>query len=162
MLEESANILKYRPGDKSLEVLFMIYADLECLLKMEQSSQNNPKNSYTDRKVIPKPSNYSFSLNCSFDEAKNRYKFYIRKDRIGRFCRDLKELPTEMINYVQKEMILLRGNGIKSQEKQKCHISKEGFVMIKIRKRNLNFITESEIIVITLEHLEELLIIFAI
>ena len=67
-----------------------------------------------------------------------------------------------MINYVQKEMILLRGNGIKSQEKQKCHISKEGFVMIKIRKRNLNFIIESEIIVITLEHLEELLITFAI
>ena len=39
---------------------------------------------------------------------------------------------------------------------------KTGFVMIKIRKRNWNYTKKSEIIVITLENLEELLIVFAI
>ena len=38
----------------------------------------------------------------------------------------------------------------------------KSFVMIKIRKWNMTFIIKLEIIVITLENLEELLIIFAI
>ena len=33
MLEEGKNILKYSHGDKSLKVSFIIYADLECLIK---------------------------------------------------------------------------------------------------------------------------------
>ena len=54
MQEEGKNILKYSPGDKSLKVTFIIYADLECLLKKEQPCQNNPKNSYTQRKAKEK------------------------------------------------------------------------------------------------------------
>ena len=33
MLEEAKKILKNRSGEKSLKVPFIIYADLECLLK---------------------------------------------------------------------------------------------------------------------------------
>ena len=79
MPEEGKNILKYSPGDKSLKAPFIIYADLECLLKKEQSCQNNPKNSYTERKAKHKPSGYSMSLNCSFDETKNRCRFFQKK-----------------------------------------------------------------------------------
>ena len=48
--------------------------------------------------------------------------------------------------------------------KDKKHITyaKESFVTIKIRKANLNYNKKSEIIVITPENLEELLIVFAI
>ena len=46
--EEGKNILKYSTGDKSLKAPFIIYADLECLLKKEQSCQNNPENSYAE------------------------------------------------------------------------------------------------------------------
>ena len=49
MPEEGENILKYSPGDKSLKAPFLIYADLQCLLKKEQSCQNNPKHSYTEK-----------------------------------------------------------------------------------------------------------------
>ena len=41
MPEEGKNILKDSPGDKSLKVSFIIYADLKCILKKEQSCQNN-------------------------------------------------------------------------------------------------------------------------
>ena len=105
MSEEGENILKYSSGDKSLKVPFVIYADLECLLKKEQSCQNNPKNSYTERKAKHKPSGYSLSLICSFDETKNRHKFYRRKDCIETFCRDLKELATEIINCKKKKKL---------------------------------------------------------
>ena len=80
MSEEGKNILKYSPGDKSLKVPFIIYADLECLLKKEQSSQNNPKNSYIQRQAKHKPSGYSLSLNCSFDEKKQTQ--LLQKERL--------------------------------------------------------------------------------
>ena len=71
MPEEGKNILKYSPGDKSLKAPFIIYVDLECLLKKEKFCQNNPENSYTQRKAKHKPSGYSLSLICSFNETKN-------------------------------------------------------------------------------------------
>ena len=93
---------------------------------------------------------------CSFAETKNRRYFYRGKDCIERFCRDLKELGTEIINFEEKEMIPLTNKEIKSYEKQKvCHICKEKFCNNKNKKK-------SEIIVITLENLEELLIANAI
>ena len=123
MPEEGKNILKYSPGDKSLKAPFIIYADLECLLKKEQSCENSPKNSYTQRKAKHKPSGYSLSLICSFDETKNRRKFYRRKDCIKKFCNDLTELATEMIDYKEKEIIPLTDKEINLYERQKvCHI----------------------------------------
>ena len=75
------------------------------MLKKEQSCQSNPKNSSTQTKAKHKPSGYSLSLICSFDETKNRHNFFRRKDCIKRFRNDLKELATEIINYEEKEMI---------------------------------------------------------
>ena len=72
MSEEGKNILKYRPGDKSLKVPFTIYADLKYILKKEKSCQNNPKNSYTEKKAKHKPWGYSLSLNSSFDDVKSK------------------------------------------------------------------------------------------
>ena len=51
MPKEGKNILKYSTGGKSLKLLLIIYADLECLIQKEQSCQNNPKNVYTLRKA---------------------------------------------------------------------------------------------------------------
>ena len=49
MPEEDNKILKYNPGEKSLKVLFIIYADLGCLLEKIDTSQNNPVESYTEK-----------------------------------------------------------------------------------------------------------------
>ena len=65
MPEEGKSIIKYGPGDKSLKVPLIIYADLECILKKEQSCQNIPTNSYTEEKA-----KLSLSLTCSFDQVK--------------------------------------------------------------------------------------------
>ena len=44
-------ILKYNPREKSLKAPFAIYLDLECLLKKEQSRDNNNnfEKSYTEK-----------------------------------------------------------------------------------------------------------------
>ena len=59
MSNEYEKILKYKPGEKSLKVLFVIYADLECLLKKIDSCQNDPEKSYTKEKAEHTPSGYS-------------------------------------------------------------------------------------------------------
>ena len=41
-----------------------------------QSSQNNPENSYTEKKVKHKPSGCAWCSICSFDDTKNRRYFY--------------------------------------------------------------------------------------
>ena len=48
------------------------------------------------------------------------------------------------------------------KDKKYVTYAKKSFVMLKIRKANLDYTKKSEIIVITPENLEELLIIFAI
>ena len=48
--DEDSKILKYNPGEKSLKVPFIIYADLEDLLEKIDTYQNNPEKSYTEKK----------------------------------------------------------------------------------------------------------------
>ena len=50
MPSEDNKILKYNPGEQSLKVPLIIYADLECLLQKINTCQNNPDKSYTGEK----------------------------------------------------------------------------------------------------------------
>ena len=43
--------IEYLPGQKSLKAPFIVYADLEWLLKKIPSCQNNPENSYSEKNV---------------------------------------------------------------------------------------------------------------
>ena len=62
-------------------------------------------------------------LISSFDDTKNKHYFYREMDCIEKYCRDLKELGTEIINLKKKEMIPLANKEIKFYEKQKvCYI----------------------------------------
>ena len=56
MPTQGNSTIKYNDGEKSLKVSFTIYADLECLLIKQQSCQNNPTESYTERKAMHEPS----------------------------------------------------------------------------------------------------------
>ena len=119
---------KYLPGENSLKAPFIAYVDLECIFKKMQYCQNNLKNSYTEKKAKHKPSGHAWCSICSFDNTKNKHYFYSGKDCIENFCKDLKDLGTEIINLKKKEMMPLTNKDIKSYEKQKvCHICKKEF-----------------------------------
>ena len=119
-------ILKYNPGEKSLKAPFAIYLDLECLLKKEQSCQNNPEKSYTEKKAIHEPSGWAMFTSCSFDEKENKLNYYRGKDCIEKLCKKLKESAMEIINCEQKEMIPLTHEENNLYNEQKiCHICKK-------------------------------------
>ena len=115
--------LKYNHGEKSLKTLFVIYVDLECLLLKQQSCQNNPNKSYTEQKAIHEPCGYSLDLVFSFDSKEDKHSFYRGKDCIKKFCSELKELGTKVVNYEQKEITPLTDDENRYYEEQKCYIS---------------------------------------
>ena len=153
----------YNHGEKSLKAPFMIYADLECLLEKMHSCQNNPEKSYTEKKIKHTPSGYSLFTNCAFDETKKKLCCYKGEDCMESFCNDFRQHAIKIINSEIKEMILLTSEESKSYKKQKvCYIYKKGFIADKNNKNNLNYTIKSEIIIITPEDLEEVVIVFAI
>ena len=96
-------ILKYNLGEKSLNVLFMIYADLECLLKKIDSCQNDPKKSSTGKKTKCKPSIYSWITCCSFNESKSKWGYYRGKDCMKVFCEDLRNQAMKILTMKRKK-----------------------------------------------------------
>ena len=101
------NIIKYNQGEKSLELAFIIYADLECLLKKIDTCYNNPDLSSTTKINQHIPSGYSIYTNCSFDKANNKLSYYRGEDCMKRFCKDLKEHAMKIIDFKKKRMIPL-------------------------------------------------------
>ena len=47
MPNEDNKIIKYNQGEKSIKLLVIIYADLECLLEKIRTCHNNPEESST-------------------------------------------------------------------------------------------------------------------
>ena len=107
MPKQAEKILKYIHREKSLKAPFAIYLDLEFLLKKEQSCQNNPEKSYTEKKTIHEPSGWAMFTSCSFDEKENKHNYYRGKDCIEKLCKKLKKRAMKIINYEKKEMIPL-------------------------------------------------------
>ena len=97
-------ILKYNPREKSLKAPFTIDIDLECLLKKEQSCQNNPEKSYTEKKARHEPSGWSMFIRCSFDKKENKLNYYRGKDCIQKLCKNIKESANEIINREKKKL----------------------------------------------------------
>ena len=65
---------------------------------------------------------------CSYNKTKNKHNFYRGRDCVKRFCSDLKELGTKIVNYKQKEMIPLTDNENRYYEEQKkCYICQKEF-----------------------------------
>ena len=63
------NFIKYNQGEKSLKLPFVIYADLECILKKISTCYNNPDLSSTTKINQHVRSGYSIFPNCTFDKS---------------------------------------------------------------------------------------------
>ena len=128
MPDEDNKILKCIPGEKSLRVPVIIYADLECLLRKVNTYSNNLGKSYTERKATDRPSGSTLVTCCSFDKLKNECKYYRGEDCMKTFCKDLKDQAIKIINYEKKEMIPLTSKEKETHENQKiCYICEEEF-----------------------------------
>ena len=120
------NTIKYNQGEKSIKLPFVVYADLECLLEKISTCQNNPRESSTTEINKHVPSGYSLFTHCSFDKSKNKLDHYGGKDRMKKFCEDLREHATKIINCEKKKMTpLTTKEKIYHNEPEICYICKK-------------------------------------
>ena len=121
MPTKNNNITKCNHGEKSMKLLFVIYADLECLLEKMSTCINSPNESSTTKINKHTPSGYSIFTHCSFHESKNKLNYYRRKDCMKKCSKDLREHASKIINYEKKKIIPL------TTEEKICYICKKEF-----------------------------------
>ena len=131
------NTIKHNHGEKSIKMPFTIYADFECLLEKMSTCQNNPNKSSTTKINKHTPSGYSIFTHCSFDESKNKLNYYRGDDCMKKFCKDLREHSTKIINYEKKKMISLTTEEKVHYNKQKVfiYVKKNLMIIIKNNKK---------------------------
>ena len=89
---------------------------------------NNPNGSSTTKINKHTPSGYSIFTSCSFDESRNKLNYYRGKDCMKKFCKDLKEHATRIINYETKKIIpLTKEEKINYNDQKICYIYKNKF-----------------------------------
>ena len=122
------NTIKYNQGEKSIKLPFVVYANLECFLEKIITCQNNPNASSATEINKHTPSGYSLFTHCSFDKSKNKLNHYRGKDCMKKFCKDLREHATKIINYEKKKMTpLTTKEKIHYNEQEICYICKKEF-----------------------------------
>ena len=100
---------------------FIIYADLECLLEKISICYKHPGESSTTEINKHTPSGHSLFTHCSFDKTKNKLDYYRGEDCMKKFCKDLREHETKIINYEKKDVIPLTRKEEKHHNKQKVY-----------------------------------------
>ena len=122
------NVIKYNHGEKSIKLPFVVYADLECLLAKMNTCYNNPEESSATKINKHTPSGYSIFTHCSFDKSKSKLNYYRGEDCMTKFCKELREHATKIINYEKKDMIPLTKKEEENYNNQKvCYICKKEF-----------------------------------
>ena len=72
------------------------------------------------------PSGYSLFTHCPFDKSKNKLDHYREKDCMKKFCKDLREHATKIINCKKKKMTpLTTKEKIYHNEHEICYICKK-------------------------------------
>ena len=123
MPTKDINTIKYNHGEKSIKLPFVAYADLECLLEKMSTCYNNPEESSSTKINKHTPSGYSIFTHCSFNKSKSKLNYYRGEDCMTKFCKDLREHATKIINYEKKDMILLTKKEEENYNNQKvCYI----------------------------------------
>ena len=122
------NTIRDNHGEKSIKIPFTIYADLECLLEKMSTCQNDPNKSSTTKINKHMPLGYSIFTNCSFDKSKNKISYYRGDDCMKKFCKNLREHFTKIINYEKKKMISFTAEEkVHYNKKKVCYICKKEF-----------------------------------
>ena len=87
MHSEDAKILEFNQNQKSDKPPFIIYADLECLIKETDRSKSNPENLSATKVDEHIPSGFSISTISSFKSIQNKHDVYRGKDCMNKFCK---------------------------------------------------------------------------
>ena len=130
--------LKFKNYYKGEKVPFVIYADIESLLKQIQSCEPNPRGSYTEKYQKHEPISFSYYIKCFDDNVFSREpRTYTGLDATQKFVESLEKDVIEIANIPKKDMIFRKEETKRYKEETKCWICKEEFDDKDINKRKV-------------------------
>ena len=97
MPSEDTEISELNQYQKSDKAPFIIYKDLECIIKNTDVCKNNPDNSYTTKVSKHILSGFLMSTLLSFKSIKNKHDVCRSKDYMKKFCESLRQHTMKII-----------------------------------------------------------------
>ena len=107
MPSEKDNILKFNQYMKSDKMQYIIYADMESVIKKIDGCANNPENSSTTKIGELIPCGYSMSTVWGSNNIENKHTLYRGEDCMKKFCEFLRERGKNMIDFEKKKILPL-------------------------------------------------------
>ena len=105
-MPEKGTMLKFKNNERSEKVPFIIYADMEALIKPIQNCQPNPESSYTKKNQKHDPISFSYCIKCFDDNVfKPVLRSYTGEDAIEKFVEWIEEDVKKIANIPDVEMI---------------------------------------------------------
>ena len=102
MSSEGIKMLEVNQYQRSDQVTFIIYANLECTIGKIDECKNDPENLSTTK--VKK----NVLLDFSFRSMENKHDVYRCKDCRKKFCEFLREHAMKIFNFKKKTLKLLR------------------------------------------------------
>ena len=87
---------------KSDKMPYIMYADIESLIKKTDGCTNNPQNPSTTIIGEHIPCGYSMSTIWAFHNTENKHTLNHEEDCMKRFCTCLREHATNVVNFEKK------------------------------------------------------------
>ena len=84
-------ILEFHQYMKSDKMSFIIYANIEYLIRKINGCSNNQERSSTTTRGEYIPCGYSISTICGFDHLENKHTLYVAKYCLKKFCNSFRE-----------------------------------------------------------------------
>ena len=102
---------------------YIIYADIESLIRKIDRYENNPENSSTIKTYEHIPSRYSMSTILGFDQTEDKHTLYHGKDCMKIFCTSLREHAKNISDFKKKKRLPLTKEELKlHQDSKVCYI----------------------------------------
>ena len=108
MCFEDTKMLEFNQYLKSEKMHYIIYADLEFLIKRIDGCKNNLEKPSTTEIGEHTPCEYAMSMIWAFDGIENRRHVYRGEDCMKKFCVSLRERAMEIINFEKEKMMPLK------------------------------------------------------
>ena len=102
MPSEKDNILEFNQYMKSDKMPYIIYADIESLIRKTDGCTNNPEKSSTTKIGEHIPCGYSMSTIWGFDHIKDKHTLCRVKNCMKKFCTSFREHAKNIIDFEKK------------------------------------------------------------
>ncbi|KYN15192.1 hypothetical protein ALC57_12602 [Trachymyrmex cornetzi] len=129
---ENDKWLSFRGHNKRERLLFVVYADLECILAKKTTDENISRITYQHHKVF----SVGYYVRYVYDETMSIYKSYRGEDCVSWFVKELYDLAHRAKTIFDKNIAMAEFTSNKFRNATHCHICERPFEEGDLRVRD--------------------------